>query len=371
MPYKNTVQALFILTLTTLGVFACSPAPQSQSQPPAPEVDIAKAISATVTSWDEYSGRFQAVNEVEIRARVSGYVESVKFIDGQFIQKNDVLFVIDQRPFQIALDSANARYNLASKELNRARELRQKNSISQEEVDQRINEVNQAQAELNSAKLNMEFTEVKSPISGLVGRDLVNVGNLISATEATLLTTVVSISPIHFYFQAGESEFLKYSRASQSGARESSRTAPNPVRVKLQDEKDFVHLGKMDFVDNQIDRSTGTIEGRAILDNEDGFLLPGIFGRIQLLSQEKQAVLLLPDTVFNSDQSKRYVYIIDENNTVKRKYVELGKLHTPQLRIVESGLDGSENVVVSGLMRVRDNVTVSPNVIDLSTQYSL
>ncbi|MFC4699986.1 efflux RND transporter periplasmic adaptor subunit [Glaciecola siphonariae] len=344
---------------------------QNANQQQAPEVDVALPLSATVTSWDEYSGRFEAINEVEIRARVSGYVESVNFVDGQQVNQGDVLFVIDQRPFQIALKSAEATYDLAKKELDRGLELRQRNSISQEEVDRRKNELDQAEAALAAARLDMEFTEVKTPITGLVSRDYVNEGNLISAANATLLTTVVTIDPIHFYFEAGESDFLQYARASQTGARESSRTAPNPVRVKLQDEDDFIHEGVMDFVDNRLDRSTGTIQGRAILENDNGLLIPGIFGRIQLLSREKDEVMLLPDAALNSDQNRRFVYIADENDTITRKYVELGKLHTPELRIIKAGLNGDERVVVNGLMRVRDGAKVAANEINLSAQYSL
>jgi RND family efflux transporter MFP subunit len=369
MSYRSKIGALCTLFTVLVG---CTQEPQQaggQFQPP--EVDVANPLSATVTSWDEYSGRFEAVNEVEIRARVSGYIESVNFEDGQEVKKGDVLFVVDQRPFKIALDSAKARFDLAKKELDRGRELRQKNSISQEEVDRRKGEYDQAQAALAAAQLDMEFTEVKTPIAGLVSRDFVNEGNLISASNATLLTTVVKTNPIHFYFEAGEADFLQYNRASLTGERESSRTSPNPVRVKLQDEKEFLHEGVMDFVDNRIDRSTGTIQGRAILENDDGLLLPGIFGRIQLLHREKLDVMLLPDTALNSDQSRRFVYIVGEDSKITRKYVELGKLHTPELRIIQGGLDGTEQVVVNGLMRIRDGVPVAPNTVDLSSQYSL
>ncbi|MBO1256348.1 efflux RND transporter periplasmic adaptor subunit [Alteromonas sp. 5E99-2] len=354
-----------------LFLVACSSEEQTVPQTfHAPSVDVANPIETTVTSWDEYSGRFEAVEEVEIRARVTGYIESVNFEDGQFVNKNDILFVIDQRPFKIALDSASATFDLAQKELVRAKELREKKSISQEEVDERINAVRQAEADLASAELNMAFTEVRTPISGLVSRDLVNAGNLISDSNGTLLTTVVSINPIHFYFQAGETEFLKYMRASLSGDRESSRTASNPVRVKLQDESEYVHSGVMDFVDNRVDRSTGTIEGRAIFNNDDGFLLPGVFGRLKVLSSNKQNVLLIPDIALSTDQNRKYVYIVNKDSKIERKYVELGKLHNQDLRIITSGLQGNENIVVNGLMRIRDGVPVKPETVDLSKQYS-
>lgn len=349
---------------------ACSEPQTEQQSWPTPQVDVSNPIQATITEWDEYSGRFEAVSEVEIRARVSGYVESVNFIDGQQVEKGDVLFVIDQRPFEIALASAQASYDLASKELERGRDLRQRNSISQEEVDRRLSEFQQANAGLQAAQLDMEFTEVKTPISGLVSRDYVNVGNLISATNATLLTTVVSVDPIHFYFEAGEGEFLKYSRLTQNEQRKSSRTAPNPVRIKLQDEDEFAHTGVMDFVDNRIDRSTGTIQGRAILENDDQLILPGIFGRIQLLARENVDVMLLPDTAVGSDQSRKFVYVVDQENTFTRKYVDIGVLHTPELRVINAGLEADDRVVVNGQMRARDGMTVEPLDVSLADQYS-
>ncbi|MBT0586831.1 efflux RND transporter periplasmic adaptor subunit [Alteromonas oceanisediminis] len=361
------ISVFIIVTFTLLA--GCSQPEQAQQPPQAPQVDVANPISATITQWDEYSGRFEAVSEVEIRARVSGYVDSVNFRDGQQVEKGHVLFVIDQRPFKIALNSAQARYDLAKKELDRGQDLRAKNSISQEEVDRRFSEFQQANAALEAAKLDMEFTEVRSPISGLVSRDYVNVGNLISAESATLLTTVVSVDPIHFYFEAGENEFLKYSRFTQSDERKSSRNTPNPVRIKLQDETEYSHTGVMDFVDNRIDRSTGTIQGRAILDNSDGLILPGVFGRIELLARENVDVMLLPDTAIGSDQSRKFVYVVGQDNVFARKYVSIGDLHTPELRVINSGLTASDRVVVNGLMRARDGMAVEPQTVSLADQY--
>ena len=366
---KNRFTTAVVCTCLFL-ISACSQPEQPQQGMPTPQVDIANPIQATITEWDEYSGRFEAVSEVEIRARVSGYVESVNFVDGQQVEKGDVLFVIDQRPFKIALESAQSSYDLAKKELDRGRDLRQRNSISQEEVDRRLSEFQQANAALQAAQLDMEFTEVKTPISGLVSRDYVNVGNLISATNATLLTTVVSVDPIHFYFEAGEGEFLKYSRFTQNEQRKSSRTAPNPVRIKLQDEDEFIHMGVMDFVDNRIDRSTGTIQGRAILENDDRFILPGIFGRIQLLSRENVQVKLIPDTAVGSDQSRKFVYVVNNENVFTRKYVDIGVLHTPELRVINAGLEPTDRVVVNGQMRARDGMTVEPIEVSLADQFS-
>lgn len=359
------------LLAVTFTLFGCTQKNPAQPQRGAPQVDVSKPIAAVITQWDEYTGRFGAVSEVEIRARVSGYLEKVNFKDGQLVKKGDTLFVIDQRPFQIALKGAQSRYNLAKKELTRGQDLRSKNSISQEEVDRRLNELELAQAELDSAKLDMEFTEVKAPIDGLVSRDLVNVGNLVngSPTSATLMTTLVSISPIHFYFEAGEKALLKYQRLSQSEQRQSSRTASNPVKVKLQDEKEYVHEGVMDFVDNRIDQSTGTIQGRAILNNDDGFILPGFFGRIRLLARENAHVMLVPDTIIGTDQSRKFVYIVNSEGKIDRKFIEIGELHTRELRVVESGLTTEDTIVVNGLMRIRPGAPVETQVVDITAQY--
>lgn len=354
-------------------VGGCSqPATQSSSPPAPPEVDVSKPIQTKVTLWSEYTGRFKAVAQAEIRARVSGYLDKTNFKDGQVVKKGDVLFVIDQRPFEIVLKSAQSRLKLAKKEYERGKGLRQQNSISQELVDQRASEYELALAQVEEAKLALEFTLVKSPIDGVVSRDYVNVGNLVTggSAGATLLTTVVSVDPIHFYFDAGEQDVLKYLRLNQSAKRQSSRTHPNRVQIRLQDEQEFAHLGVMDFVDNQVDQSTGTIQGRAILDNKDGFILPGIFGRIRLLDQENVEVLLVPDAAVGTDQSRKFMYVVDENNKVQRKFVTLGRLYTKDLRIIESGLSENDTVLVNGVMRARPGSAVSVNNVDISTQFT-
>lgn len=368
---RSPVSYFSLLFLVAL-VSSCSEPAKQPQQRSAPEVDISQPIQAVITQWDEYTGRFAAVNQAEIRARVSGYLQQTTFKDGQAVKKGDVLFVIDQRAFKIALKSAESRFDLAKKELDRGKDLRRNNSLSQEEVDRRTNEYQLAWAALENAKLEMEFTEVKSPIDGVVSRDFVNEGNLVTggASGATLLTTVVSLNPIHFYFDAGERDLLKYIRLSQSDKRESSRTKPNPVQIRLQDEQEFSHLGVMDFVDNQVDQGTGTIQGRAILDNPGGFILPGIFGRIRLLSQENVSVMLVPDMIIGTDQSRKFIYVVTSENKIERKFVTLGKLHTQDLRIITEGLNTDDNILVNGLMRVRPGATVSPKSVDIASQYS-
>jgi multidrug efflux system membrane fusion protein len=368
---RSPISYLSIILLIALAS-SCSETEKQSQQMPAPEVDVSQPILAVITQWDEYTGRFAAVNQAQIRARVSGYLQQTTFKDGQAVNKGDVLFVIDQRPFKIALKSAESRFELAKKELDRGKDLRSKNSLSQEEVDSRTNEYQLAWAALENAKLEMEFTEVKSPIDGVVSRDLVNEGNLVTGgtNEATLLTTVVSLNPIHFYFDAGERDLLKYIRLSQLDKRESSRTKSHPVQIRLQDEQEFSHFGVMDFVDNQVDQGTGTIQGRAILDNPGGFILPGIFGRMRLLSQENVSVMLVPDIIIGTDQSRKFIYVVTADNKIDRKFVSTGELQTQDLRIITEGLLPNDRILVNGMMRARPGAVVSPKQVDIASQYS-
>ena len=253
-------------------------------QPPAmgpPQVTVATPLVRQITDWDEYTGQLAAVESVEIRARVSGYLQSIHFEDGALVKRGDLLFVIDPRPYEAALDEARAdltqakvRLELASNDLDRAKRLFASRAISEEELDARTKEHRQAEASLEAAQaaekgsaLNLEFARIKAPVSGRIGRKLVTVGNLVSSSgdKPTLLTTIVSVDPIHVYFTADERAFLRYTRLAEKGIRPSSRNVPNPVRLQLADEQDFPHLGHMDFVDNQVDRATGTMQGRASL----------------------------------------------------------------------------------------------------------
>ncbi|MEP1553675.1 MAG: efflux RND transporter periplasmic adaptor subunit [Paraglaciecola sp.] len=374
MPIRN-FRSFYAFAAITASLFfvACNKDEPPKQARPLTEVDVSTPISAVVDIWDDYTGRFEAVNYVEIRARVSGYLDQIKFEDGQQVKAGDVLFIIDQRPFKINLQSAQSNLDIAEKEYKRGLELQSNNSISQEESDRRVSEYQLAKAAFDNAKLDLEFTEVKSPIDGVVSRDLVNKGNLVTggASGATLLTTVVSVDPIHFYFEAGERDLLKYLRLAQSDNRKSSRVYPNEVKVRLQDEDSFSHFGVMDFVDNKVDDSTGTIQGRAIFDNKDGFILPGLFGRISLIETKNADVILVPDAIIGTDQSRKYVTVIDGDNKVGRKYVTLGKLHTQELRIIKSGITSQDKLIVNGFARNRPGATVSPNVVDISKQFDL
>jgi len=382
------VVAFVGLILVALAVVAFTKADDNTEEtavaaaPPALAVEVANPVFDNITEWDEYTGRFEASNRVEVRARVSGYIESVSFKDGQNVEKGDVLFTIDQRPYKIALDQAKATLAQATSLLktaednfSRVQSLKASGAVSIEEYDRRSQavagakaSVQLAQAKVDNAKLNLNFTKVKAPISGRVSRDMVNEGNLIDGGSAnsTLLTTVLATSPIHFYFNGSESDFLKYSRLARNGERGSSRSTANPVFLKLQDETEYVHEGVMDFVDNEIDRNTGTIEGRAILDNKDGFIEPGMFGKARLLGSAEHEAIMIPDEIIGTNQSVRFVYVVGENNVVTTKNVTLGPLHTNGLRIVRDGLTSTDKLITNNIQKIRPGVTVNPIEISLS-----
>ena len=263
-----------ILIVTILSLSACT------QESPKKGGSFNREISArtenpklrTVTQWEEFTGRFQAKNRVEVRSRVSGYLHDIHFEDGQIVQKGDLLFVIDQRPYQIALNKMKASFKLANSEYNRAKGLMSSKAISEEDFEQRMQEQQLALSDLNDAELNMEFTQIKAPFTGRVSRNLVDVGTLISGgnDNATILTTLVSINPIEFYFEASETNLLNYMRAREQGQVSDDRREPHPVFVKLKDEDNFVHKGVIDFVDNELDTNTSTIQVRAVFQNEKG-----------------------------------------------------------------------------------------------------
>jgi RND family efflux transporter MFP subunit len=369
----------FVLSLLAAG---CGPQKDPQGGPAAMPVPAAHPLMKKITDWDEYTGRFQAAERVEVRSRVSGYVESVNFKDGQMVKKGDVLYVIDKRPFAIALKGAQAQhaqvkaeFDQAQSDFNRSKPLRESRAVSEEEFEQRQQKmvaaaarVDEAAARVDEAALNLEFAEVKAPIDGRVSRDYVNPGNLISGgtSDATLLTTVVSFDPIHFYFEASETELLKYIRMNQDGTREDSRTKANPIFVKLLDEKDFMHEGAMDFVDNEVALGTGTIQGRAVFKNTDHIIEPGMFGRARLLASGEYEALLVPDAAIGSDQTRKFVYVINEARQVELRPVELGPLHQTSYRVIRKGLSPQDIVVIGNIQKVRNGLEVVPEMKDLS-----
>ncbi|HAU0840130.1 TPA: efflux RND transporter periplasmic adaptor subunit [Legionella pneumophila] len=330
------------------------------------EVDVALPVKKNIVEWDEYTGRFQAVEEVDVRARVTGYLEAIKFQDGQTVKKGDVLFVIDQRPFKYALARAEAQYALAKAQYERAIKLQKEKFISAEVIDQRFQDVQVAETRVQEAKLNLEFTEVKSPISGKISRDFVSVGNLIRMND-TILTRVVSVDPIYFYFETSQNDLLKYIRLDRAGKRLSSEKKPTPVLIKLPDEKDYLHQGEVDFLDNVIDSGTGTILARALVPNPDNVIYPGLFARVKLVGSGEYEAILLPDKAINTDQARKFVYVVDNENKVKRVYVELGPLRESGFYIIRSGLKGDEKVIIHGIQRIHGpNQEVKPVVIEVT-----
>jgi multidrug efflux system membrane fusion protein len=362
-----------VSVLLIANVLAGCDSKQAANSPPPPTVTVAHPLQKSITEWDEYTGRFTALETVEIRARVSGFIDSVHFHEGQIVKKDDLLFVIDQRPYQIAVEQAKAdiergqaKLDIATQDVNRATPLLQSQTLTEREFDTRKSiqrdasgQLASANAALKQAQLNLEWTEVRAPIAGRISDKRVDAGNLISGgqTGATLLSVIVSIDPIHFVFDGSETDFLHYLRLAAAGTRPSSRDAPNPVAVRLADETEFTHMGRMDFVDNAINPKTGTIRARAVFDNKDGFLTPGFFGRLRLFGGTHDA-LLIPDGAIASDQASKIVFTVAEDGTVGTKRVELGPL-IDGLRVVRSGLAPTDRIVIDGLPRARPGQKVT------------
>ncbi|HEY7530444.1 MAG TPA: efflux RND transporter periplasmic adaptor subunit [Gemmatimonadota bacterium] len=346
--------------------------------PPAPppvKVTVAAVITREINEWDEFTGRMQAVETVEIRPRVSGYVQRVAFEEGKEVRKGDVLFVIDPRPYRAELaraaaelERARTRAQLANRDLERARFLIEKQAISQEEFDLRTSALREneaairaAEAEVAEARLDVEWATVRSPIDGRVSRAEVTEGNLVESGpgEPTLLTTVVSLDPMYVYFEGDEQTYLKYGRLARSGARASSRDVPNPIFLGLANEEGFPHEGYVDFVDNQLDPSTGTIRARAVFSNADRLFTPGLFARLKLVGSGRYEARLVRDAAIGTDQDKKFVLVLQPDSTVEYRRIEPGRV-VEGLRIVTSGLEGGEKIVVNGLQRVRSGMKVDP-----------
>lgn len=344
-------------------------------QPPAgaPPVTVAEPLKTQVTDWLEFTGQFAAVDFVEVRARVAGYLDRINFTDGQFVSKGDVLFVIDPRPYEIALASARgklgqaeAELELAKRQLGRAGELRQQQALAESTFDERAQKMRSAAAALDTAKaavrdaeLTIEFTRVMAPVGGRIGARQVSVGNLISGggsgQNATLLATIVSTDPIYFNFDVSETDFLAFKRGSAGKTAEEQAT----VGLRILDEVGWPRQGRIDFVDNQIDRGTGTIRMRAVLPNPGNAVTPGQFGRVHLPASATYEALLIPDAAVLTDQSNKLVMTVADDGAVVPKRVELGQL-SEGLRVVKSGLAPTDKVIVNGLMRARPGAKVTP-----------
>ena len=370
---ENRPLLLLLLACTAIG--GCRSAAETAAPPTPPAVVVATPMVVRMTEWDEYTGRFEPTDRVDVRARVDGYVSSVHFRDGAIVRTGDLLFVIDPRPYEAILEGARAdvaraetRVELATTDFIRGEEIFAIKGISQEEFDQRTQAKKEAEAALvvaraaeRAAALNVEFTSVRAPMGGRISENYVSVGNLVSGGQAgsTLLTTIVAIDPIQFVFDASEADYLRYSRLNAKGERRSSRDAANPVRIRLLDESSFTHVGTMDFVDNRLDPTTGTIRGRALVPNKDGFLTPGQFGRLQLLGSGEFDALLVPDSAILSDQSRRFVWTVGNDDVPEQRVIEPGGLERG-LRIVRAGLQRGDRVVINGMQRVRPGAKVTP-----------
>ncbi|HEX4853569.1 efflux RND transporter periplasmic adaptor subunit [Arenimonas sp.] len=354
--------ATFALTLAILA--ACGTKTQQQDAMPPAQVSVAPVIVKDVTVTDDFTGRIAAVETVELRPRVGGYIERVEFEEGQEVRKGQVLFTLDARTYRAEFDRARAelertrsRAALAASELARARKLLEASAISRELFEQRRAATSQAeadvqaaQAQVDVARLNLEFTQVRAPIDGLAGRALVTAGNLASP-DTTVLATLVSLNPVHVYFEGDEQTYLRYARQAREDGRDGARGASNPVRVGLAGEEGYPHAGILDFLDNQVDPRTGTIRARAVLDNSERLFTPGLFARVQLVGNEPEQALLIDDKAVLTDQDRKYVYVLGEGDTAVRKDVVLGRM-VDGLRIIESGLVAGDQVVVGGVQKI-------------------
>ena len=369
----------FAVTLSILWAAAlaggCGKAGDSAQAPPPPQVSVAEVLQKKVKDWDEFTGRFQAVETVEIRPRVSGYIDKVAFKEGALVKSGDLLFVIDPRPYQADYDRAAAdlkRYktalDLARIESVRVQRLRESGAVSQEELDERTSTVAQAeanvagaQAAVEAAQLNLTFTRVTSPINGRVSRAEVTRGNLVTGGNngGTLLSSVVSIDPIYLYFDSDELAYLRYTQMARQSEPASSREARDPVQVGLANEEGFPHSGYVDFLDNQLNPQTGTIRARAVLENKDGQFTPGLFARVQLLGSGEYTAILIEDRAVNTDQSQKYVLALSPDNKVEYRKVTLGRI-IGGLRVVREGLKPGDVIVVNGAQRVHPGMTVTP-----------
>ena len=374
---KPVRPAAALAILAALPMLAGCGRSEPQAAPPPPAVTVAKPVERNVVDQDEYVGRFVAVDSVEVRSRVSGYLSEIHFTDGQMVRKGDLLFVIDHRPFQIVLDQmranlAQARANLAFTEadLARGQELVHNKTITEQSFDQRTQAKRVAEASVaaqeamvHSAELDLnEYSELRAPIDGRIGDRRVSVGNLVTGgngNNTTLLATIVSVDPIRFEFTFDEASYLRYQRFAGTDTQMANGQGGVSVALKLIDEPDYKHTGKMDFVDNAIDRSSGTIRGRAVFANPDGLFTPGMFGRLRVPGSPPYTALLVPDEAIGTEQARKFVLVVDDGNVARLKYVTPGALDGG-LRVIKDGLAASDRVIVQGLMRARNGVKVTP-----------
>lgn len=366
------------------GPSASTAQPQKKSGAPSASlaVTVSQPLRREIVEWDEYTGRFDSIETVEIRARVSGYLNEVHFKDGQNVKQGDLLFVIDPRPFERTLDQAraeleqaNTRVKNASLDVTRGQPLLERRIISEKSFDDRENLVREAQAQVKvaeakvkTAELDLSFTRITAPLSGRISRNMTSVGNWISAggtANVTLLTTIVSQDPIHIYFDVSENNYIKYKRLAERGEGVGAADLGATVEVALPDERGFPHSGKLDFLDNRLDQGTGTLRARAILQNTVGMFSPGMFARVRVTGSAKYAALVLPDEAIGTDQTNKYVYVVSDEGVVARRNIQLGPL-SDGLRVVREGLTGNEWLITRGMHRARPGLNVTPKRVALT-----
>jgi multidrug efflux system membrane fusion protein len=374
----NNLWNLPLALVAVLLLSACGKAPENTQKMPAAKVSVAEVIEQPINEWDEFTGRLEAPESVEIRPRVSGFVDRVSFVEGSLVKNGDLLFQIDPRPFQAEvkrleaqLQQARASQSRTQSEASRGERLRHSNAISAELADARASAAAEAkavvagiQAELDNARLNLSFTRVTAPIDGRVGRAEITEGNLVNAGQSHL-TTLVSTDKVYAYFDADERVFLKYVElARQAGGQ--ARDA-SPVYLGLSSEEGHPHLGQLDFLDNQVNPKTGTIRGRAVFDNRDGRFTPGLYARLKLVGSGQYDAALIKDEAVGTDLGKKFVLVLDKDNAVQYRAIELGP-KLAGLRIVRSGLAEGEKIVVNGLQRAFPGSTVDPQSVPMADE---
>lgn len=370
-----------LLLAASLLLSACGQAPEAMQQMPMAKVSVAEVLEQPINEWDEFTGRLEAPESVEIRPRVSGFVDRVAFVEGSLVKQGDLLFQIDPRPFQAEvkrleaqLQQARASQARTASEASRGERLRKSNAISAELADARASAAAEAQAavagiqaQLDNARLNLSFTRVTAPIDGRVSRAEITEGNLVNAGQS-LLTTLVSTDRVYAYFDADERVFLKYVElARQAGGQ--TRDA-SPVYLGLSSEDGHPHLGQLDFLDNQVNPQTGTIRGRAVFDNSDGRFTPGLYARLKLVGSGQYAAALIQDAAVGTDLGKKFVLVLDKDNAVQYRAIELGP-KVEGLRIVRQGLSKGEKIVVNGLQRAFPGATVDPQTVPMADAATL
>jgi len=369
----RALAATGLAAAVAFAIAGCDTRAQDQTAPPPPDVGVAAVLSEQVQDWNEATGRIAAVESVELRPRVSGYVERVAYAEGDEVAKGDLLFVIDPRPYRAALQRAEAELararaeaQLAKTRHTRAQSLIEASAISRDDFEARSAglaeaeaAVRAAQAMVETARLDLAFTQVRAPVAGRAGRAMLTTGNLAQA-DASLLTTVVSQDPVHVYFETDERTFLRHQAMSRAGER---RNADNAVRVGLADEVGHPHAGTVDFLDNQVDPATGTVRARAVLPNPDRRFTPGLFARVQLEGAAARPAILIDDKAVITDQDRKYVYVVGEDNTAQRRDIVPGRI-VEGLRVVESGLAAGDRVIVNGVQKVfMPGMPVAPKAI--------